>query len=147
MIDGTHLHLLINHLPVFGSMMGLLVLIYAMITKSEQTRIAAYLVMIVSAIGGAIAYFTGEAAEETAENLPGVSHDLIEMHEDAAFFAFWAFVIVAVVSLVAIWMTKRKIRISMMSWIVLVLSLWAFSVVARTSYLGGQIRHSEIRSE
>jgi|SRR5688572_17902980 len=147
MLDPTHLHLLINHLPVFGSLMGLLVLIYGIISKSDQTKIAAYLVLIVSAIGAGISYFTGDDAAETVENLPGVSRDIIGMHADAALFAVIAFAIVGVMSLVAIIMTKRNVRSKLMAWIVLIITLWAFSVVARTSYLGGQIRHSEIRGE
>lgn len=147
MIDQTHLHLLINHLPVFGSLMGFIVLTYGLISKSEHTRIAAYLVLFVSAIGGAVAYITGEAAEETVEDMADVSHDIIEMHEDAAVFALSAFALVGVVSLLAIFMTKRNVRSRLIAWIVLIITIWAFTVVARTAYLGGMIRHSEIRQE
>ena len=147
MIDQTYIHLLINHLPVFGSLMGLLVLTYGLISKSDQTKIAAYLVLIVSAIGATIAYYTGEAAEETVEDLAGISKDIIEMHEEAAVFAVAAFALIGAVSLIAIIMTKIDVRSKLVAWIVLILTLWSFSVVARTAYLGGKIRHSEIRQE
>lgn len=145
-MNQTHLHLLINHLPVFGSLMGLIVLIYGIVSKSDQVRIAAYLVLIVSAIGGTIAYFTGDNAAETIRDLPDVSKDMIETHANAAFFALIAFALVGVVSLLAIFMTRRQVRTKLMTYVVLILTLWAFSVVARTAYVGGQIRHSEIRS-
>jgi hypothetical protein len=67
----VHLHLLITHLPVFGSILGAFVLMYGMWAKSNPTKNAAYFIFIISAIGAAIAYLTGEGAEEAVENLQG----------------------------------------------------------------------------
>jgi uncharacterized membrane protein len=146
-MNPTHIHLLINHLPVFGALSGLIALIYALWSKSNQTKVASYLIFIVAAAGGAIAYLTGEDAEESVEDLAGVSKNIIEMHEDAAFFALIAFIIVGIASLAGIYISKNKPSWSKATgYIVLILSLWAFSVVARTAYIGGQIRHSEIRT-
>lgn len=147
MIDQTHLHLLSNHLPVFGSLMGLIVLAYGLWTRSNHTKIAAYLVLTVASIGAVIAYLTGEAAEETVEKLQGVSKEMLETHEDAAQFAFYAFIAVGLFSLLSIFVTqKNPLRARTFGWIVFFISLFSFTVVARTAYVGGQIRHSEIRS-
>lgn len=78
MINQTHLHLLITHLPIFGSLFGGLVLAYGLWTKSDQTKTAAYFLFIISSIGAGIAYLTGEAAEETVENIPGVVESTIK---------------------------------------------------------------------
>jgi hypothetical protein len=40
-MDQTHIHLLLTHLPVFGSIIGGFVLAYAIWAKSDQTKIAA----------------------------------------------------------------------------------------------------------
>lgn len=77
-MDQAHLHLIINHLPVFGSILGGIVLAYGLWTKTNQTKVAAYILFIISSIGAGISYLTGEAAEETVENIAGVSKDLIE---------------------------------------------------------------------
>ena len=71
-MNQTHLHLLITHLPIFGSILGGLVLAHGIWTKSNQTKIAAYNVLIISSIGAVVAYLTGEGAEETVEKIPGV---------------------------------------------------------------------------
>ena len=39
-MSAVHLHLLINHLPIFGSLLGILVLVYGIWVKSEHTKIA-----------------------------------------------------------------------------------------------------------
>lgn len=146
-MDQTHVHLLITHLPIYGSILGAIVLAYGLVTKSQHTANAAYLVLIISAIGGFIAKQTGEAAEETVEHLQGISKDLIHEHEEAADLAFIAMIILGIIALVALLANYKKWSFSSsMGWIVLVVSLISFGHVARTGYLGGQIRHSEINS-
>ena len=146
-MNPTHLHLLINHLPVFGALSGVIVLVYALLNKNNQTKIASYLVFVVAAIGGLIAYLTGEDAEETVEDLAGVSKNILEMHEDAAWYALICFCLLGLASLIAIFITNKKPALARTTgFVILLLSLFSFSVVARTSYLGGQIRHSEIRT-
>lgn len=146
-MDQTHLHLLITHLPIYGSILGAIVLAYGLATKSQHTANAAYLVLIISAIGGFIAKQTGEAAEETVENIQGISEELIHEHEESADIALIAIIILGVISLVALLASYRKWSFSnSMGWIALVVSLITFGLVARTGYLGGQIRHTEINS-
>lgn len=141
----VHLHLLITHLPVFGSILGALVLSYGLWTKSNQTKNAAYFVFIASAIGAGIAYFTGEGAEDTVEKIQGVSENMIELHEDAAIYALISLIALGGMSVFALVISRFKTSlIRTTSILVLVLSLMSFGLAARTGYLGGQIRHSEI---
>lgn len=142
----VHLHLLITHLPVFGSILGALVLVYALWTKSNQTKSAAYLLFIVSAIGAGIAYLTGEGAEEAVEDLPGVAESMIKQHEEFAMYALVGLIVLGVASLLALYLTYKKSALTKAAaFITLFLSLISFSLVARTGWLGGQIRHTEIR--
>ncbi len=147
-MDQTHLHLLITHLPVFGSILGALVLAYGLFTKTRHTSIAGYFVLIISSIGAFIAHQTGEAAEETVEHLQGVSETLIHEHEESAEIALIAMGVLALVSLCAIIAAYRKLPYSnLLGWITLIISIVCFGIVTRTAYLGGQIRHTEINSE
>lgn len=144
-MNQTHLHLLINHLPIFGSILGGLVLVHGLWTKSNQTKIAAYNLFIVSSIGAVIAYLTGEAAEESVENIQGISENLISQHEDFAMIALVALIILGVASLVGIFTTIKKPQLARIhAIIILFISLISFGLIARTGYIGGQIRHSEI---
>lgn len=146
-MDLTHVHLLVTHLPVFGSLLGGLVLAFAIWVKSNETKIAAYGIFIVSSIGAAIAYLTGEAAEERIENISGVLKATIEMHEDSAFFAWISLIILGVISIVGIILTLRNSPFKRsISFVILLISFICFGSAARTGYLGGQIRHTEIAS-
>ena len=144
-MNGTHLHLLITHLPIFGSLLGALVLAYALYTKSNQTKVAAYGVFVISAIGAAIAYLTGESAEESVEKLQGVIESSIEAHEDFADVALTSMLILGIVSLLGLYVTIRKSAWTRtLAFVILFISLISFGIVARTGYLGGQIRHTEV---
>lgn len=144
-MDQVHIHLLITHLPIFGSITGGLVLAHGIWTKSDQTKIAAYNVLIISTIGAVIAYLTGEGAEEAVEDIQGVAKNIIEQHEDFALFALVGLIAVGVVSMVGLYVTIRKSSLAnTISILAPVVALISFGLVARTGYLGGQIRHTEI---
>lgn len=141
----VHLHLLITHLPIFGSLLGALVLVYGLWSRSSQTKQAAYFLFIISAVGAAIAYLTGEGAEEATEQIQGVSENMIKLHENAAMYALISLIILGLVSIVALLEARFKNSVtSFAATLTLVLSLISFGLVARTGWLGGQIRHTEI---
>jgi uncharacterized membrane protein len=146
-MNQTHLHLLITHLPIFGSILGAVVLAYGLWTKSNHTRIAAYTVFIISSIGAGIAYLTGEAAEEKVEDIQGVAKKMIEEHEEFALIALVSLIILGLASIVGLFLTIRKPPLAKtISWVILLISLISFGLVAWTGYMGGQIRHTEINS-
>ncbi len=144
-MNQTHIHLLITHLPIFGSILGGLVLLHGIGTKSIQTQIAAYYVFVLSSIGAGIAYFTGEGAEESVEDLQGVVEATIKTHEEFALFALISLTILGVASMAGLFLTYKKSPLTRTTaLIILFISIISFGLVGRTGYLGGQIRHTEI---
>ena len=144
-MNQTHIHLLITHLPIFGSLFGAFVLAYGLWTGSNKTKIAAYFLFIISSIGAGIAYLTGEGAEETVEDIQGVVEATIKQHSEFAEVALIALIILGIASLVGLFLTMRRSPLSVaVAAIIFLISLISFGLVARTGYLGGQIRHTEI---
>lgn len=147
-MDPAHVHLIITHLPIFGCFLGIIVLVYGLWSKSGTTIGAAYLVFLVSSIGGGIAYLTGESAEELVEHIRGIAKDSIKSHEESAEITIIALAVLGIVSTIALAFTSRLKKYSneIASFIVL-LALICFFLAARTGYLGGKIRHLEIGSD
>lgn len=144
-MDQAHIHLLITHLPIFGSILGGVVLAQGLWAKSNQTIIAAYSLFIIAAIGATIAYLTGEGAEEVVENFQGVAKHMIDQHEDFAMISLISLLILGVLSIGGVLLTiKNSLITRSVAFIILFISLISFGLVARTGYLGGQIRHTEI---
>jgi uncharacterized membrane protein len=143
-MNQAHIHLLVTHLPIFGSILGAFVLAYGLWAKSNETKIAAYGLFVISAIGAGISYLTGEGAEEVVEDIQGVAQTAIEQHEASALFALVSLIVLGVASLAGLFLALRKSSLTRtVAPIILLISLISFGFVARTGYLGGQIRHTE----
>lgn len=147
MLSPVHLHLLLNHIPVIGLGFALLVFVYALLRKSGELTTAALGLLVLTALVAIPVYLTGEPAEEAAEHLPGVSEAIIGRHENAALISLIAIEALGVLSLGWLILYKRAKRLSrFLTMIVFVLALGATGLMAWTANLGGQIRHTEIRS-
>lgn len=143
-MEFTHLHLVLVHLPIYGSILGVVVLAYGIITESNQTKMASYLVLLIAAVGGILAFFTGEPAEETAKVIQGIDKDLIEAHEEFAKITVATIVALALASLSGIYITHKRLKFAKsISIITLNIGLACFAMTAITGYLGGKIRHTE----
>jgi uncharacterized membrane protein len=145
-MNTTHLHLLLNHFPIVGSLIGSALLLWGIVRKQNNLKSAGAAVLCCMAVIAIPVYTTGEPAEESVENLPGVSETMIELHEDAATIAIWLMGITGILALAALVMAGMKKTAAAFLFIVsFVLSVISFGAMARTGYYGGQIRHTEIR--
>ncbi len=146
-MDSTHLHLLLNHFPIIGTILGTAIMAYGYFAQSETTKKAALLTWFAMALVAIPVFLTGEPAEESVEGLAGVSEAIIEQHEEAAELAIWVMEALGLFALLALFMkSKYPSANKTMMGIAFALSLVTFGLMARTGYLGGQIRHTEIRS-
>lgn len=147
-MDPLHVHLFINHLPIFGTFLGIFVLILALRRRSEHTEVAAYFVFIISSLGAVIAYLTGEGAEEAVEHIQGITEDAIERHEAFSIYPLILLIILGIASISAIILIQMRSRwAKKMSSVILALSIISFGFIAWAGYLGGQIRHTEMNRE
>ena len=146
-MNPTHIHLLLNHFPIIGTLIGGMIFIVGWLKKSQHLTRAGAVVLVIMALVAIPVYLTGEPAEESVEKLAGVSEQLIEAHEDAAGIALSIMMVTAIASLLYLigsWMNRNWA--GKLSWLVSIMALISFASMARTGYLGGQIRHTEIRS-
>jgi len=141
-MDIGQLHLLFNHLPVFGSIIGALVLIQGLFTKVESTIRAAYGIFIISALGAGLSYATGAPAEARLLGVQNISPESILRHKESADYALIATILLGTGSIAGLYISLRKPSLARKwTWVLLTLSLMSFGVVARTNYLGSEIRH------
>ena len=143
-MNQTHIHLLLNHFPIIGTMIGSAILLYSIIKKQDTGKITGAFIIIVMAIIAIPVLLTGEPAEESIEHLSGISKALIHDHEEASEKAFWLMEITAVISLLAIVLYKIKSSIASKAFVVaFIFSAVTFFAMAWAGNLGGKIRHPE----
>jgi len=146
-MNGAYWHLVVNHLPIIFPLVGIIVLIAGLITKSTAVERTAFMIFILGALAAIAAMTTGEGAEDVAEKLSGVTKTYIHHHEEAAeIFALLAYILGGI-SLIALWASFKKKNFSN----ALAIGTLVFAVVVlffakKTGTTGGEIRHTEIRS-
>jgi uncharacterized membrane protein len=146
-MNPAHVHLLLNHVPVLTTAFGMIVLIVALLRRNRTMIHLSYTTFVLTALITIPAYLSGRPAEHVVKHLPGVAEEFIGPHEDAAVFAFGGSILLGVLSIAAIYHSYRtKRNAPAMGWLVFATSLWLTTVMARVAYLGGEIRHTEIRS-
>ncbi|MBX7094766.1 MAG: hypothetical protein K1X56_08600 [Flavobacteriales bacterium] len=147
-MNEAHFHLLVNHLPIMGSLFGLIVLALGFALRSSVVRRVGLFLLILGGLTAMPANFSGEGAEEVVESLPGADHKLIHEHEESAEVALIVSVIVALISMVGLFAEwKGKKWAIYVSTTVLLLSAGNFYLLRKVGTTGGEIRHSEIRKD
>jgi uncharacterized membrane protein len=144
-MNATHFHLLLNHLPIIGTLIGTIILVYGFITKELKIKILSAYVIAAMALVAVPVYLTGEPAEETVEHISGISETSIELHEEAAEFAIVMMSITGFLALISIVVSKIKPALTLrVCYVLLLFSTISFAAMARVGYLGGKIRHTEL---
>jgi uncharacterized membrane protein len=147
MLNWAHLHLMINHFPVVGVMGAILLLLYALVKKSEEVKMVSFGVFVLIALITIPVYVTGSFAEDGVKNLPGVAEKYIGRHEDVASYALVLMEALGIAALFGLFVLRRSGKISKgIITVVLVLSLVTTAVIGLAANLGGQIRHTEVRA-
>ena len=142
-----YFHLVLNHLPVLGVAFGIILFLAAQVRKSAELRRAALWTFLIAAFVAFPAFLTGEPAEDLVKGLPGVTKQVVEAHEDFAAVALGGVILLGLAALGGLIFAERS------DWLrkkftlaVLVCSVISAGLLFRTAQLGGQIRHTEIRS-
>lgn len=146
-MSSVHLHLLLNHVPVIGTVIALCLLAWAAIRRDDGLARVCLGMLAVLALSAVAVFLTGEPAEEAVEGLAGVSESLVERHEDAARLATIALGALGLLSAGTLLRFRRRALPAWTAAAFLVLALVPVFAMAWTANLGGRIRHPEIRAE
>lgn len=162
----AHLHLLLNHLPVIGTLITAGLFILGLVERSDALKRASFVLFLGLSLLSIAVYMSGNGAAEAIcdgstqadldgqDALPpnkpcqlplGASRALIQIHESAAFEAFAVMELTGVFAWLGLWQFRRFSRFPPSTLaVVLILSLITLALMTRAANLGGMIRHPEI---
>jgi uncharacterized membrane protein len=144
-MDYTHLHLTLVHVPIFGIFFGMIFLFYGILSKNEMFKKAGLVTFIFTALVAIPTFLTGDPSKEVVKNIPGISENIINEHEELAEKAIWFIEVLGVLSLFVFYLIlKGKKNLKMMVLITLIVSMITLGMMAVVGNSGGKIRHSEI---
>lgn len=145
-IDAAHLHLMLNHLPVIGAPILLLLLTIGLVRGPRELVTVALALVVGLAAAGAVVYLTGEPAEDLIKQAPWFPDALAETHEESAAVALVVVLATGALSVGALVFRRRMWGgrwLPRLVWGALAVSTL---LLGWTAWSGGQIRHDEIRS-
>ena len=146
MNNAAHVHLVFNHFPIVGMIIGIAVYTYGyFFGKENDTVLKTGLFIILGASLTAIpTMLSGEGAEEIVERIPGIGHDVIHHHEEhgAQFFYGTIFMLLAALSALLTANVRPK-AYRILKTVVLVGGLLAAFLGFMAGASGGEIRHPE----
>ncbi len=147
-MNWAYFHILINHFPIVGIIIGSLLLIAGLAFKNDGINLAGLGVIVLSALTAILAYQTGSPAAEAVKGIPDVAKSLIDRHADIASIGMYIMIpagLIAAMSFYSVLKKERSARFLVK--LTLVLALASAAAMMYAGKTGGQIRHSEFRND
>ena len=143
----AHVHLLLNHFPTVGMIVGLGLFIVALMTKSDHLKSASLVIFFGIALLSIPTFASGTAAGLALQKTPEVSKTMIDAHETAAFEALGVMELTGALAWLGLWQRRRLSRFPQATLAaVLIAGVVTFGLMGWAASIGGDIRHPEIRT-
>jgi uncharacterized membrane protein len=143
----AHVHLLLNHFPTVGMIVGIGLFIVALMTKSDHLKSASLVIFFGIALLSIPTFASGTAAGLALQKTPEVSKTMIDAHETAAFEALGVMELTGALAWLGLWQRRRLSRFPMGTLVaVLLAASVSFGLMGQAASIGGDIRHPEIRT-
>lgn len=143
-MDAVHVHLLLNHVPIIGSIFALALMLYGAFLKNSTVLNTGLVTMAVVALFAIPVFLSGDEAEDIVEKIPGISEYYLEEHEELSEVAIWFISAAGILSLISLILTKFKSPMKTLNYLSILLTAVAFTFMVFVGNHGGKIRHSEI---
>lgn len=145
-MDWVQIHLALNHVPVIGLPLLVMMLIAGWWRKSsEMIRLALWSLLVLAAAAIAIK-FTGDFAAEQYGPRLAAAQNFVTRHEEAGDQVTTAVFFLGLLVATALWLARRGRPISRWTMILVVSAgLVTCLLYARSAHTGGQISHPELR--
>jgi uncharacterized membrane protein len=143
----AHVHLLLNHFPTIGMIVGLGLFVAALMTKSDHLKSASLVIFFGIALLAIPTFASGTAAKLALQHASEVSQPMVDTHETAALEALAIMELTGALAWLGLWQRRRLSRFPNGTLAaVLLTALVSFGLMGRAASIGGEIRHPEIRA-
>src|SRR4051812_35684633 len=107
-MNSAHLHLMVNHVPLFGSIFAALLIGWGLLRKSEEVLRLGLIVAVLIGIATWGVQLTGEPAEHALSGTPNFQRRLAHAHEEAADLSTYVVGLSAALALVTLVLMRRR---------------------------------------
>jgi hypothetical protein len=146
--DLVHLHLLLNHFPTVGMIVGLGLFLLALLKKSEDLKRGALAVFFAIALISLPTYMSGYSAQRSLRGVRTVSQDVINFHQRSALLALIFMEATGVVAWYGLSYSRKRASMGQgITAAAVLLSAVTIGLMATAANVGGEIHHPEILTD
>lgn len=147
-MNDAHLHLVVNHFPIIGTVISVLALLIGLISRNKGIVKTALGITVFSGLMAIPAMMTGDNAEHMMEDLLPEARSYIHEHEHQAETAIWVALAMGAFALIALIADRFSSTFAQIFTVLALLTAlgnaWLMKNVGTS---GGEIRHTEIRED
>ena len=145
-LSATHLHLMLNHVPVLGTVFVLVVLLWGLLRRSREITSLGLLFTVILALVTIPVYLTGEPTEHQQRRAPWFDRDRAHEHEEKAERGLIAVLATGAVALGALYLRRGgRPGNGAVTGIATAGVAVSFVLFALAALEGGEIHHEELR--
>jgi hypothetical protein len=148
-VNFVHIHLAINHSPLYATLFAIGLLLAGMMIRNRSVATSGLIIAIIAALCATATYMTGDQAKDIIDKGPpiaGVEKTMIEPHDEAAGYFLISSCVTGFLAIVALFLGRKGERPRWIEFVVLIALVFSLTVVARVALLGGRIHHPEVRA-
>jgi hypothetical protein len=142
-----YIHVVLNHLPIYGTILGALALAISLALGSRAAQITALVITLIAGISAYPVLVSGQRAYKTIRDMSDdAGQEALDEHMDRAEKTVNIFYFLAILALAGLIVPIRwpKTALSLTA-ATLVLALICFGLSVYIAQEGGQVRHTEFR--
>jgi len=147
-MNAAHLHITINHFPVFCVLIGLLVLLIGQLRRSREITMVALILFVIAAVSVIPTYYSGRNSSRVIRGVEGVVREVTRAHSSAARPAYYATLLLGVIAAWGLVQWRRKGDLT--GWVrgaVWALAIASTGLLFWAANTGGKVRHTEARPD
>jgi len=142
-----YIHVVLNHLPIYGTILGALALAVSLVLRSRAAQITA---LIITLIAAASAYPVLVSGQRAYKAIRGMSDDAgaewLDEHMDRAEKTIGAFYFLSFLALAGLLIPIKWPRTALpLSAVTLALAIICSGIAIYIAQAGGRVRHAEFR--
>ncbi len=143
-----YLHILINPLPVYATVMAITALVISIFWLDKHAQVVSLILVVIACASVWPVMHYGQAAYDRVYAMSDMAaQQWLDLHMKRAEqfqYLFYTTALVALAGIIAAWKWPRALK--GLCWAALVMSVASLSVAGWISHAGGQVRHAEFRA-
>jgi dolichol kinase len=142
-----YIHVVLNHLPIYGTILGATALTISLLLRSRAAQITALILTLIAGVSSYPVFVTGQKAYKTIRSISDdAGSDWLDEHMERAEKTVGAFYFLAVLAITSLLLPIKWPHAAVpLAALTLVVAILCSGIAIYIAQAGGRVRHPEFR--